>query len=153
MKHLKPIDGWLSESNSVSRLIGLGLADLNNYSRVHFNLKTGNLNALRSRLSLGDEGSIASILEPDGQLVLAHVWLVPAGYDSEHFTDAGFGYSTGKGIELEEVIRLARELKRVELFDQVEALVQEALLGIIRRSENDEGPKVVVSERTGKILP
>lgn len=152
MKHLKTLTGWLAESTGLTRLIELGLTDPEDHARVHFYLKTDSLSSIWTRANLGHDDIYPALLNDDGEVVIARVWIVPKGYEAGAFRNSAFDYTSGRVIGLDEMFGLARQLQREEFIDRIDELVHEDLVGAILRS-GDGGPRMVISERTGKVLP
>ena len=154
MRHLKNLTDWLSESTGIARLIELGLADPKEHMRFYFEINTGSLGALWKRLRAGEDDPYPETLDQGGQLRLGWTWIVPRDYDEHNFYETGFHVSTGRAVELDEILSLAHELDHEEFLDRVDEIVHDYLLKVARSTVADEGSSIsglVISTRTGRI--
>lgn len=154
MKHLKTLTGWLAESTGLARLIELGLADPKKHMRFYFEINTKSLGALWKRLRPGYDDPNPGTLDHGGQIRLGWTWIVPRDYDEHNFYETGFHVSTGRAVELDEILRLARELDHEEFLDRVDEIVHEYLVKFVRNAVADDRADrntLVISTRTGSI--
>lgn len=154
MKHIKQIDSWLSESSSVDKLIRLGLLNPVKHMRFYFEISEGTLGALWKRFRAGHDDPRPETLGQGGQLSLGWTWIVPRDYDEHNFYETGFRVSTGKAVELDEILRLAQELELEEFLDRVDEIVHEYLVKFVRNAVADDradSNALVISTRTGRV--
>jgi hypothetical protein len=154
MKHIKPVRAWLAESEGIARLIELGLVDPGVHQRFYFEINTGKLGALWKRLRAGYDEPYPETLDQGGQLRLGWTWIVPRDYDEHNFYETGFHVSTGRAVELDEILRLAHELDHEEFLDRVDEIVHDYLVKFVRNAVADDRADrntLVISKRTGRI--